>query len=162
MTNKNTKEIKQMKQDLAELHTKREVIDRERDKVSRKIDVLRTKYNAIAHSDMIGKCFKTKSWSDEEIHDRGGDKPYWMFTKILSLYRDDQCLCEEFHVEINKNTGDTRVITSFSYVHNDRSFICFFQKRSDGLERIPISEKEYNMALLKCIKECNLVKRGKK
>jgi hypothetical protein len=161
MKNEETNEIKQLKKQIDIWSTTRDEIDLARDKISGKIRKMRDEYNAVAHKEFVGKCFKVKSWSDEEVGDRG-EEPYWMYGKILSLYRDDQCLCEEFSMEINKNTGDKRVITSFRYVHNDRSFIDFYKGKADGIEYIPISVKEYNAALAKCLKACNLVNRGKK
>jgi hypothetical protein len=88
-----------------------------------------------------------KSWSDSEIESRGGEEPYWMYTKILALQRGDECLTEEFDIQIERD-GDRK---SFAYSYKDRTFITFFTGK-DRLEYIPISTKEYDEALLECIK----------
>jgi hypothetical protein len=168
MTTKNTKEIRLMKEQIAELQTKANAIDTERNKAYDQIRKLKEKYNVMVHSDLIGKCFKIKSWSEEEAEDRHGEEPYWMYVKIVGLFRDDQCLTEGFHLTNDTDLDKKHPRTCFNYVYNDRSFLCHFQGKSYGIEHIPISVKEYDIALLKCIKTIrkdimgNMAKRGKR
>jgi len=162
------KEVKRMKDQMDELQLKANAIDTERNKVSDQIRKLKEKYNVMVHSDLVGKCFKIESWNEEEIEDRHGEKPYWMYVKIVAMFRDDQCLTETFHLTNDTDLDKRHPRNCFSYVLNDRSFIEFYKGKIDNIEYIPISEKEYNIALLKCIRVIrkdiigNMAKRGKK
>jgi hypothetical protein len=152
MTIKNTKEVRLMKEQMAELQAKANAIDTERNKVYEQMRKMKGIYNVMVHSDLVGKCFKMQSWDEDEVEDRHGEQPYWMYSKVIRIFRDDQCLTETFHMTSDTFLDKKHPRRCFSYVLNDRSFIDFYKGKVHNIEYIPISEKEYNIALLKCIR----------
>jgi hypothetical protein len=147
LTKSNSLSARALKEKIDDLTKEEQIINKQYRSIHDSLRKLKEQYNKTAYKDMIGKCYKVKSWADDERD----EDPYWMYMRIVGLFSDDRCLIEEFSLQGDKPYGRPKR-ESFSYQVNQDSFIHFYKAK----DHIEIPKKEYHDALKKALKHMHL------